>query len=130
MLNKKKVVPKLHQEVKVKADIVTSHDINIYYTGKFQDVNARYIIKKSYLFLFIVSSQTCPYAWSTKRFSETWPCYLFTNKIKRTWSDAQKFCEGMGGNLLVLQTPQERVKFAFYAAHNYILSQKRNFRET
>ena len=40
---KKKVVPKLRQEVKV--DIVTSDDIKIYYTGKFQDFTARYIIK-------------------------------------------------------------------------------------
>ena len=39
----KKVVPKLRQEVKV--DIVTSDDIKIYYTGKFQDITARYIIK-------------------------------------------------------------------------------------
>ena len=39
---KKKVVPKLRQEVKV--DIVTSDDIKIYYTGKFQDFTARYII--------------------------------------------------------------------------------------
>ena len=39
----KKVVPKLRQEVKVV--IVTSDDIKIYYTGKFQDFNARYIIK-------------------------------------------------------------------------------------
>ena len=38
----KKVVPKLRQEVKV--DIVTSDDIKIYYTGKFQDFTARYII--------------------------------------------------------------------------------------
>ena len=42
---KKKVVPKLWQEVKVKVDIVTSDDIKIYYTGKFQDFTARYIIK-------------------------------------------------------------------------------------
>ena len=41
----KKVVPKLRQEVKVKVDIVTSDDIKIYYTGKFQDFTARYIIK-------------------------------------------------------------------------------------
>ena len=41
---KKKVVPKLRQEVKVKVDIVTSDDIKIYYTGKFQDFTARYII--------------------------------------------------------------------------------------
>ena len=39
----KKVVPKLQQEVKV--DIVTSGDIKIHYTGKFQDFTARYIIK-------------------------------------------------------------------------------------
>ena len=41
---KKKVVPKLLQEVKVKDDIVTSDDTKIYYTGKFQDFTARYII--------------------------------------------------------------------------------------
>ena len=44
MLNgeKKKVVPKLRQKVKV--DIVTSDDIKIYYTRKFQDFTVRYII--------------------------------------------------------------------------------------
>ena len=42
---KGKIVPKLRQEVKVKVDIVTSDDIKIYYTGKFQDFTARYIIK-------------------------------------------------------------------------------------
>ena len=42
---KKKVVPKLRQEVKVKIDIVTSDDIKIYYTEKFQDFTAKYIIK-------------------------------------------------------------------------------------
>ena len=42
---KKKVVPKLRQEVKVKVDIVTSDDIKIYLTGRFQDFTARYIIK-------------------------------------------------------------------------------------
>ena len=41
----KKVVPKLRQEVKVKLDIVTRDDIKIYYTKKFQDFTARYIIK-------------------------------------------------------------------------------------
>ena len=35
VLNEKKVVPKLRQEVKVKTDIVTSDDIKIYYTWKF-----------------------------------------------------------------------------------------------
>ena len=43
---KKKVVPKLRREVKVKVDIVTNgDDIKIYYTGKFQDFTTRYIIK-------------------------------------------------------------------------------------
>ena len=42
MLNEKKV-PKLRKEVKF--DIVTSDDIKIYYTWKFQDFTARYIIK-------------------------------------------------------------------------------------
>ena len=40
----KKNVPKLRQEVKVKNDIVTSNDIKICYTEKFQDFTARYII--------------------------------------------------------------------------------------
>ena len=42
---KKKVVPKLRQEVKVKVDIVTSDDVRIYSTGKFQDFTAKCIIK-------------------------------------------------------------------------------------
>ena len=41
---RKKVVPELRQEVKVKVDIVTSDDIKIYNTGKFQDFTVRYII--------------------------------------------------------------------------------------
>ena len=41
----KNVVPKLRQEVEVKVDIVTSDDIKIYYTGKFQDFTATYIIE-------------------------------------------------------------------------------------
>ena len=41
----KKVVPTLQLEVKLKVDIVTSDDIKIYQTGKFQDFTARYIIK-------------------------------------------------------------------------------------
>ena len=46
-MEKKKVVSKLRQEVKVKlkVDIVTSDDIKVYYTGKFQDFTARCIIK-------------------------------------------------------------------------------------
>ena len=46
MLNEQKVVPKLRQDVKVKVDIVTSDDINIYYTGIFKDFTARYLINK------------------------------------------------------------------------------------
>ena len=42
---KKKLVPKLLQEVIVKVDIVTSDDIKIHYTGKFQNFTARYVIK-------------------------------------------------------------------------------------
>ena len=41
----KKVVPKLRQEVHVKVDIVTCDDIKIYFSGKFLDFTARYIIK-------------------------------------------------------------------------------------
>ena len=68
MLNEKKVVPKLPQEVKVKVDIVTSDDIKIYYTGKFQDFTARYIIiiikRQSKLVLnivgFFIYKKCCP----------------------------------------------------------------------
>ena len=42
---KKQLVPKLRQEMKVKVDIVTSDDIKIYYTGKFQNFTSRYVIK-------------------------------------------------------------------------------------
>ena len=54
---KKKVVPILRQEVKVKVDIVT-RDIKIYYTEKFQDFTARYIINLENS--PIVSSSTRP----------------------------------------------------------------------
>ena len=43
---RKKVVPKLRQEVKLKVAIVTSNDIKIYYTGKFQDFTAMCIINR------------------------------------------------------------------------------------
>ena len=43
---KKKIVPKLWQEVKVKVNIVASDDIKIYYTGKCQDFTARYIMNR------------------------------------------------------------------------------------
>ena len=41
MKKKKKIVPKLRQEVKVKVEIVSSDDIKIYYTGKFQVYNKK-----------------------------------------------------------------------------------------
>ena len=56
----KKVVPKLRQEVEVKVDIVTSDDIKIYDTGKFQDFTARYIIKMDFRCTIpIKSSHNC-----------------------------------------------------------------------
>ena len=42
---KKKVVPKLRQEVKSKVDIISSDDIKSYYTWKFQDLTAKFIIQ-------------------------------------------------------------------------------------
>ena len=48
----KKVIPALLQEVKVNVDIVISDDIKIYYTGKFQDFTARYIIKKGNTYMY------------------------------------------------------------------------------
>ena len=52
----KKVVPKVRQEVKVKVDIVTSVYIKVYYTGKFQDFTARYIIKTRLVSLYHTNS--------------------------------------------------------------------------
>ena len=46
-MKKEKVVLKLWQEVKVKVNIVISDDIKIYYTVKFLDFTARYIINIS-----------------------------------------------------------------------------------
>ena len=47
----KKRVPKLRQEKEVKVDIVTSDDIKIYYTGKFQDFTEHYVYNKSRKYL-------------------------------------------------------------------------------
>ena len=61
---KKKVAPKLRQEVKVKVDIVTS-DIKIYYTGKFQDFTYRYVIKREIACneQFLLFPQCFPLVW-------------------------------------------------------------------
>ena len=53
MLDDKKLVPTLRQEVKVKVDIVTSDDIKIYHTGKFQDFTASYVIKVLNMIIFV-----------------------------------------------------------------------------
>ena len=63
---KKKVVPNLRQEVKVKVDIVTSDDIKICYTGKFQYFRARYIINDIYM-----------------HFNTSTTCSFFTNLINK-----------------------------------------------
>ena len=52
----KKVVPKLRQEVRVKVDI-TSDDIKIYYTWKFQDFTAMYIIRTNLVSMTIISPE-------------------------------------------------------------------------
>ena len=51
---KRKVVLKLRQEVKVEVNIVISDDIKIYYTGKFKDFTARYIIH-----VYIIPNDVC-----------------------------------------------------------------------
>ena len=64
---KKKVVPKFRQEVKVKIDIVTSDDIKIYYTRKFQYFTARYIINYYFyhllLLVFLLSFPSSSLSW-------------------------------------------------------------------
>ena len=47
--------------MKVKVDIVTSDDIKIYYTGKFQDFTHRYIIKAIYVFTRPGCNDICRY---------------------------------------------------------------------
>ena len=45
--------------MKVKVGIVTSDDIKIYYTGKFQDFTARYVIKENSLWLYYIGNKGC-----------------------------------------------------------------------
>ena len=61
--------------MKVKVDIVTSDDIKIYYTGKFQDFTHRYIIKAIYLFTRPGCNDICKYlflniTWSKDQVNE------------------------------------------------------------
>jgi hypothetical protein len=64
-----------------------------------------------YVFRILVSGQQldCPAGWMSNRYDPRWPCYLITNKIQRTWSEAQTFCEQMGGGLWKINTVQEKV---------------------
>ncbi|XP_045209803.2 macrophage mannose receptor 1-like isoform X2 [Mercenaria mercenaria] len=50
----------------------------------------------------------CPAGWMTSRTDPRWPCFLITNKIQRTWTDAQTFCEQMGGGLWKIGSLQEK----------------------
>ena len=67
---KKEVVPKLRQEVEVKVDIVTSDDIKIYYTGKFQDFTARYVIKGENVFKEIFPQGHQKFSFCSKVFTQ------------------------------------------------------------
>ena len=62
----KKVVPKLLQEVKVTVDIITSDDIKIDYTGKFQGFTARYIITRRPWWSYIAHLNTKQYRLTRK----------------------------------------------------------------
>ena len=91
-LMEKKVVPKLQQEVKV--DIVTSDDIKIYYTGKFQDFTARYIINS------INQFQTTNFRLlQTKEFAED--NFKLNENGKKVLQKGRKYC-GKKGILLVM----------------------------
>lgn len=50
----------------------------------------------------------------SSRKNPRWPCYLITNKIQRTWTEAQTFCEQMGGGLWKIDTLTEKVKCIVY----------------
>ncbi|WAR06450.1 MRC1-like protein [Mya arenaria] len=58
---------------------------------------------------------SCPWGWQTKQGDPTWPCYLVTNKIQRTFLEAQKFCHAMGGSLLKIDSLQEK---RYYPTHH------------
>ena len=79
-MKKKKVVPKLRQEVKVKVDIITSDDIKIYYTGKFQDFTARYIIKKKGLLITVQWCRDRGEQYQSKHMMLTVHCILYPTK--------------------------------------------------
>ncbi|XP_052275321.1 deleted in malignant brain tumors 1 protein-like isoform X1 [Dreissena polymorpha] len=55
-----------------------------------------------------VTSQDCPAFWVSDNGNQTSSCYLITNKIQKTFADARKFCIGMGGDLLIINSWQER----------------------
>ncbi|XP_052258892.1 macrophage mannose receptor 1-like [Dreissena polymorpha] len=55
-----------------------------------------------------VTSQDCPTYWVSDSRDQTAPCYLITNKIQRTFTEARKFCNNMGGDLLIINSVQER----------------------
>ncbi|XP_052803256.1 macrophage mannose receptor 1-like isoform X2 [Mya arenaria] len=61
---------------------------------------------------------SCPWGWQTKQGDPTWPCYLVTNKIQRTFLEAQKFCHAMGGSLLKIDSLQEKT-WIFGLVSNY-----------
>ena len=58
-----------------------------------------------------VYGQTCPWAWSTSQDDPAWPCYLISNKIQRTWGQARKFCQQMGGDLIKVDSEAEMVGY-------------------
>ena len=108
MLNEKKAVPKLRQEVEVKVDITTSDDIKIYYTGKFQDFTARYITKCS-------SNNSCCGSSNSS-----------SNSCCRSNSDLCYCCRSRSNSsgYSTLKTPNEKNRYIFIFLFNkgYYLS--------
>ena len=57
---------------------------------------------------FTALGQQCPYGWYG--YSPTSKCYRFVTASKLPWQDARDFCKLHGGDLLKIDSIQERVR--------------------
>ena len=67
----------------------------------------------SFIFSGFAIIPKCPHAWYPNTNDPTsTSCYLITQKIKRSWQDAQTFCEYMDGSLFKIDSVSERVSLS------------------
>lgn len=63
------------------------------------------------LFLFSEPLGQCPTGWLERPGSNE--CYLLTTRQSKTWHDARRDCQLQQGDLVVIDTIQERVNYSF-----------------